>query len=378
MPTSPSLPTLPPTTEARERVRPKKSHTRIFVSLFAIVAILAMVASGAAVFFSFKAAGTVEQLQALEARIAAEETSSASQDETIQELRTKLAASEEQVKTQEELLAQREGFVTIVAEAAAVLEDARGKVDVLPLESAISSAQERVAAERLSPAVVQEAGAAVVAAKDGVSGALAAHNEEQARQRLQAEEEARRSTTPPVTDNRDTAPQRSGSGTNNAPRNTSGNNSGGSAGNSGGGSAPAQPPAVPGSHMPGPRAALDAVGGGWVALYSEDVVCNWAEAVACSYYDGKIIIANKYAGESKEWWLGYMAHEYAHQIQYKQWNRITTGGAPGFDRLFGRDIEWLADCMAQVKVPGFVSGYGYSCTQEQLDYSSAAWSENFA
>lgn len=359
-------------------LRRRRKGRKAFGAIFVIFVVLAIVGAGGSVYFSQKTLELQSQIDTLQSQMDSNEQSAQSQEAEIQQLQGELLAAQNQIATQEELLAKREGFVAVVGEAAALLESARGKVDVAGLETAIRDGQDRVSAERTTPAVVDELSAAIVAARDGVSGALAAYEENEAKKRADAEAQARRTTQ---TQSNSGGSSQGNRGSTTPPRTgSSGGNSGGGStgGNSGGGSAPQQPQQVPGGHLVGPRAALDEVGGGWVALYSEDVVCSWTEAVACSYYDGKIIIANKYAGESKEWWLGYMAHEYAHQIQYRQWDRLNSGGAPQFDALFGRDIEWLADCMAQNRYPQFISGYGYSCSQQQLDYSGATWGGNFA
>jgi hypothetical protein len=123
------------------------------------------------------------------------------------------------------------------------------------------------------------------------------------------------------------------------------------------------------------RDALDKAGGSWVKLYSADIVCDSVGAAACSDPAGFITVDNSYLDEDYAFWLYAMTHEYAHQIQFMDWNGLEA--SPRYKTLFNSDPEWLADCMSLSRYPNYTSGYGYACTTEQLDYSERAWNKIF-
>ena len=120
------------------------------------------------------------------------------------------------------------------------------------------------------------------------------------------------------------------------------------------------------------RQALNDVGGGWVNLGAADVVCSLDWAAACAHPGGYIEVDTEYLGQSYDWWYPIMLHEYAHQIQFIHWTNLQS--APRYQQLFGNDIEWLTECMSQARMPDYYSTYGYSCSQEQVNYGSGVWS----
>jgi hypothetical protein len=123
------------------------------------------------------------------------------------------------------------------------------------------------------------------------------------------------------------------------------------------------------------RQALDKAGGSWVRLNSADVVCDSEAAAACSDPAGFITVKNSYLDEDYAFWLYAMTHEYAHQVQFMDWNELEA--SPRYETLFNGDVEWLADCMSLSRYPNYTSGYGYACTAEQLAYSKQAWNKDF-
>lgn len=124
------------------------------------------------------------------------------------------------------------------------------------------------------------------------------------------------------------------------------------------------------------RRALDDVGGAWVGLYTADIVCDQATAIACSSSDGHITIANRVMGNGYEFLYQTMMHEYAHQIQFRSLD--TMYASPRYQALFGgfgskAAIEAAADCMAAARTTMDLVGYGFGCTPEQLAWGRDAW-----
>ena len=124
------------------------------------------------------------------------------------------------------------------------------------------------------------------------------------------------------------------------------------------------------------RRALDDVGGAWVGLYTADIVCGKANAIACSSSDGHITIANRVMGKGYEFLYQTMMHEYAHQIQFRSLEEMYS--SPRYQSLFGgfgpgAAIEAAADCMASARTTMDLVGYGLGCTPEQLAWGRDAW-----
>lgn len=124
------------------------------------------------------------------------------------------------------------------------------------------------------------------------------------------------------------------------------------------------------------RQALDAVGGVNIMLGTAPVVCGLDNSLACAYPTGVILFAEESANEDYDFFYAVMMHEYAHQIQYK--HREKMENAAGYRELFQKDIEWLADCMAAARIPGYTSNYHYSCTNAQIEYGRQAWKGNYS
>jgi hypothetical protein len=119
------------------------------------------------------------------------------------------------------------------------------------------------------------------------------------------------------------------------------------------------------------RKALDAVGGANILLGAAPVVCGFDNSLACAYPSGVILLAEEFTNEDYDYYYGVMMHEYAHQIQFKY--REDLEYSEQYDVLFGKDIEWLADCMAAAKIPGYSSNYQYKCSASQVTYGAKAW-----
>jgi hypothetical protein len=119
------------------------------------------------------------------------------------------------------------------------------------------------------------------------------------------------------------------------------------------------------------RRALDAVGGTDIMLGTAPVVCGLKNSLACAYPTGVILLVKDFADKDYDFYYPVMMHEYAHQIQYKY--RESMEDSEGYEELFNKDIEWLADCMAAAKIPGYSSNYHYKCSPAQVEYGAAAW-----
>lgn len=265
---------------------------------------------------------THEQLKQANERITELENSSKTTSETYSETVEDLEAK---VKLQEDLLASREGFLTAVGQAVTVLESAQGKADTEPLRNVILKAQDTVSAERSHVYVIDSATATVKAYSDATALAVEAY------------------------DNR--------SSSNSSPENN--------------------PQVNTNVDLTSARAALDEVGGSWVTLDARDLVCDMTDAIACAT-PGHVSVASHVAENSKEWWIGPMTHEYAHQIQYQNWDKVMNSVRAV--ELFGegdRRIENMADCMTVSKLPNYIGPYQPNCSAEQVAYGTEAWNGNF-
>lgn len=127
-----------------------------------------------------------------------------------------------------------------------------------------------------------------------------------------------------------------------------------------------------------PRKAIDAITNGEVTMSVVEDACGMEGAMACvsSANPKHVQISSKYLNYSYEIWYMVMMHEYAHTIQfldYESWKnseRIKT--------LFNSDGELHADCMARAQIgESYVSSYGHTCTPEQITAGKEAWEGNF-
>jgi hypothetical protein len=119
------------------------------------------------------------------------------------------------------------------------------------------------------------------------------------------------------------------------------------------------------------RQALDAVGGTDIKLGAAPVVCGRDDSLACSYPSGVILLADAFANGNYDYYYPIMMHEYAHHFEFKYGRELEE--SKGYEQLFGLDKEWLADCMAASKIPGYMSNYRYECSSEQKEYGAGAW-----
>lgn len=124
------------------------------------------------------------------------------------------------------------------------------------------------------------------------------------------------------------------------------------------------------------RQALDAVGGTDIKLGAAPVVCGREDSMACAYPTGVVLMVEDYANENYDFYYPVMMHEYAHQIQFKYGQELDY--SQGYEQLFGGDKEWLADCMAASKIPGYSSNYQYKCSVEQKNYGAGVWKGIFS
>lgn len=124
------------------------------------------------------------------------------------------------------------------------------------------------------------------------------------------------------------------------------------------------------------RQALDAVGGTDIKLGAAPMVCGRDDSMACAYPTEVILLVDDYANENYDFYYPVMMHEFAHQIQFKYGRELDY--SQGYEQLFGGDKEWLADCMAASKIPGYSSNYQYQCSQAQKEYGADVWKGIFS
>lgn len=244
----------------------------------------------------------------------------------IENLKDDMSGLDSQLSKQEELLDSRQGFLESVGKAKAALIEA-GKVgDVSKSWELVISAQEIVYQEQDNPANI----AIQTAAVDKETGKL------QERASL-----VKSGVLKPnmVVDESDLFGELPGLRT-----------------------LPANHPA---------RQALDAIGGTDIKLGAAPQVCGQSNSLACAYPNGVILLAEMYANENYDYYYPIMMHEYAHQFQFKYGQELDY--SQKYEQLFNMDKEWLADCMAAAKIPGYFSNYQYQCSQEQKNYGAGAW-----
>jgi hypothetical protein len=63
-----------------------------------------------------------------------------------------------------------------------------------------------------------------------------------------------------------------------------------------------------------------------------------------------------------------MRHELAHIYQYRVYNDLMPSA--GYNRVFGSNIELLADCMVTQRFGGYTT---YGCTGEQVAWAAGIW-----
>lgn len=209
------------------------------------------------------------------------------------------------------VLEVRPGFVAELAALDTALANAGSLIDTTAIRASALSAQESVLAEDDDPAVVVAATATVRALTAKVDGDLA----------------ARRDAVGPG------LPEWTSSGADGHAR---------------------------------VRAALDRVGGAGVGLY-ESSSCAGGTAAACANSDGYIKYRADVVGWSDERVNWAMAHELAHIHQFQVWGALDSSSE--YQRLFGGDPEFLANCMAVVR--GFPGDVG--CDADQQVWASGIW-----
>jgi hypothetical protein len=238
-----------------------------------------------------------------------------------------LADLQETSSTYALLLRERAEFVAAIDKAEAAFAKAKGEVDTADERNRILRLQQKVLGEREDASAVDAASREVVKVAAGVAREVAARIEERRLAALQSASQ-------------------------------SGAWSGGSAtatSTSGGGHARV-------------RAALDRVGGRGFALKRYSGSCSGVRAPACASPGGVIYYAPEVARWSTARLHWVMAHELAHQYQFRVWNKLVASS--GYRSLFGSNIELLANCMAHQR--GYPSGR-VSCSGKQLTWAGSIW-----
>lgn len=106
--------------------------------------------------------------------------------------------------------------------------------------------------------------------------------------------------------------------------------------------------------------------------------CNSDTAVACVTGSNPkhVQVAEKYLHYSYNLWYMIMMHEYAHTVQLTNYDALSK--SESFQKLFGKDLELQADCMAEAVIgEDYFSTYSNTCTPEQLASASNVWNAKF-
>jgi hypothetical protein len=126
-----------------------------------------------------------------------------------------------------------------------------------------------------------------------------------------------------------------------------------------------------------PRKAMDAIDSS-ITITVVDQACNAPEAMACvsSANPKNVQVTGQYLYFSYEIWYMVMMHEYAHTVQFTNYNDFIS--SERFKTLFNSNPELHADCMAKAKIgETYVSNYGNVCSDEQTAAGNEAWSGIF-
>jgi hypothetical protein len=235
--------------------------------------------------------------------VAAEKTA-----ELVDELAAADLVLDEQIELAEGMVASRTLFVEQVVVVSAALDSGAGKIDVATFRQRVLDAQDAVLAAT-DAASIDSQTKALQAITAEITASVEAHDAEAARRSQQAAATSASSVSP-----RRSSPQPPAAGTS-----VSG-----------------------GDWFSEMRGILNSVGGGSITLVVYDGNCGGGTAPACSFR-GKIGVTQAIAAWSpvrKSWG---MAHEVAHQYQYRVWDQLMA--SPTYQQLFGSNIELLANCM---------------------------------
>lgn len=126
-----------------------------------------------------------------------------------------------------------------------------------------------------------------------------------------------------------------------------------------------------------PRQALDAINPD-ITMSVVSSPCNSSTAVACvsSAKPNHIQVSENYLHYSYELWYMIMMHEYAHTVQLNNYDALSKNES--FIKLFNKDLELHADCMAASMIgETYFSTYNNKCSTEQLSSALTAWSGKF-
>ena len=126
-----------------------------------------------------------------------------------------------------------------------------------------------------------------------------------------------------------------------------------------------------------PRQALDDINPS-VTMSVVTLPCNSSTAVACvsSTKPNHIQVSEKYLHYSYDLWRMIMMHEYAHTVQLNNYDALSANET--FIKLFNKDLELHADCMATSVIgESYFSTYNNTCSKEQLAAALGAWTGKF-
>lgn len=116
------------------------------------------------------------------------------------------------------------------------------------------------------------------------------------------------------------------------------------------------------------RNILNSVGGSNYKLEEFNGICGGVNAIACSYSTGEIKVHYSINNYSNSYKKTVMAHELAHQYQFKVWNTLMQSQT--YKTLYRSNIEHLANCMASAK--GYYE-HGQVCNSSMINYAKNIW-----
>lgn len=257
---------------------------------------------------------------------------------------------EKQLAAAGEVLAKRQEFAKAVERVKKVSDSAVGKVVTAEWLGKVKDAQGKVITITDDPAKVTELTGVVVKQAEAIEKAVADYDAEQ--KRLAEERAAKERAAAQRTQSTGTG----GNGSSRVTPPTASSNGGGGCG---------------GDHIARGRAVLNSIGGSWVRLESFDGSCSGQNVQGCAY-PGVIKLRPDTAGLGNARFNWIIVHEYAHQIQFNNWNAITSH--PTYHSMFGGNIELLANCMASAW--GYTA-HGHYCSPAMINAARPVWNGGF-
>lgn len=271
------------------------------------------------------------------------------------------------VKLRSDLMQAKATFSAGLPAVEAAINSASGKVDITASLTVINAAKAAVLAEQANPANIPSQLAVVTAEANKINVQVAAYVAD-----LAAKEAARQAAA------KQAAVLAAARKAPTSSRTTSATSPSGSTKQS-------QPQvSFSSTNTSGTMAeqAMDDITGNTVNVVIGTCVAGRAsDPASCVRSDNPntVIVVAKYVQDPSfgyTSWYQLMMHELGHVVQFSHYAAFSN--SQGFKVTFGGDIELYADCMARQRIgASYRSGYGFTCTPEQLAVGAEAWKYNF-